>query len=91
MFEELKHLILANPIHRMQTWRTTQSAPGTSSIKARLVGPLRFILTVLLHFTMPTGFLISECHQKGVKSSTREKICFSVSLVASDGKTDEGK
>jgi len=34
-------------IHRMQIWRTTRSAPGTSCIKARLVRLLVFVLTIL--------------------------------------------
>ena len=41
-------------IHRMQILRTTPSSPGTSTMKARLVGPRCFLLTsflrrVLLH------------------------------------------
>ena len=34
-------------IHRMQIWRTTRSPPGTSCMKARLVRPLCFVLTML--------------------------------------------
>ena len=34
-------------IHRMQIWRTTQSAPGTSCMKVRLVSPWCFVLTIL--------------------------------------------
>ena len=33
-------------IHRMQIWRTTQSAPRTSLMKARLVRPGCFVLTM---------------------------------------------
>ena len=33
-------------IHRMQIWRTTRSAPGTSLMKARLVGLWCFVLTM---------------------------------------------
>ena len=35
-------------IHRMQIWRTTRSAPGTSRMKARLVRLWCFVLTMLL-------------------------------------------
>ena len=36
-----------NGIHPMQIWRTTPSSPGTSCMKARLVGPRCFALTML--------------------------------------------
>ena len=39
--------LLAYAIHRMQIWRTTQSAPGTSSTKVRLVRSRCFVLTML--------------------------------------------
>ena len=32
------------PIHRMQIWRTTRQAPGTSCMKVRLVWPRCFVL-----------------------------------------------
>ena len=35
-------------IHPMQIWRTTPSSPGTSCMKARLVGPRCFVLTSFL-------------------------------------------
>ena len=34
-------------IHRMQIWRATRLAPGTSCMKVRLVRPLCFVLTML--------------------------------------------
>jgi len=38
------------------------------------------------------SFQVPECHQKGVKSSTAEKVLFfSVSPFASEGKVDKGK
>ena len=56
-------------IHRMQIWRTTPSAPGTSSMKVRLVRPRCFVFTMLplkslassrwsslVYFAMPTSF-----------------------------------
>ena len=59
---------------RMQIWRTTRSAPGTSCMKVRLVRPRCFVLTIfprkillrgrssLFYFAMPTSFLVPECH-----------------------------
>ena len=62
-------------------------------MKARLVRPLCFVLTMLpqkslasssiwsVSFRPGCEFCVSECHQKGVKSSTEEKVCpFSFSL-----------
>ena len=78
-------------IHRMQIWRTTRSPPGTSCMKARLVRPLCFAFAMLpqkslasssiwsVSFRPGCEFCVSECHQKGVKSSTEEKV-FSFSL-----------
>ena len=86
-------------IHPMQIWRTTPSSPGTSCMKARLIGPRCFVLTsflrkVLLQFVRDLDWFISlclrVCHQKGVKSSTGKKV-FLVYLFASEEKTDEGK
>ena len=33
-------------LHRMQIWRTTRSAPGTSCMKMSVVGPRRFVLSI---------------------------------------------
>ena len=75
----------------MQIWRTTRSPPGTSCMKARLVWPLCFAFAMLpqkslasssiwsVSFRPGCEFCVSECHQKGVKSSTEEKV-FSFSL-----------
>ena len=70
-------------IHRMQIWRTTRSAPGTSCMKVRLVRPQCFVLTIcfpwkvllrerssLFYFAMPTSFCVLECQQKGQKLSS---------------------
>ena len=90
-------------IHRMQIWRTTRSPPGTSCMKARLVRPLCFVLTMLhqkslasssiwsVSFRPGCEFCVSECHQKGVKSSTEDKVFFLVCPFTSEGKTDGGK
>ena len=90
-------------IHRMQIWRTTWSPPGTSCMKARLVRPLCFVLTMLhqkslasssiwsVSFRPGCEFCVSECHQKGVKSSTEDKVFFLVCPFTSEGKTDGGK
>ena len=37
---------LGQTIHRMQIWRITRSAPGTSHMKSRLVRPQCFVLTI---------------------------------------------
>ena len=78
-------------------------SPGTSCMKARLVGPRCFVLTMLPQksLTSANPCFVGDldcfislcprvCHQKGVKSSTGKKV-FLVSLFASEGKTDEGK
>ena len=73
-----------HPIHWMQIWRTTQSAPRTSLMKARLVRFGHFVLTMppqkillrrrsdLFYFT--TTCCVSERHEKWYKSST---VCLS--------------
>ena len=86
-------------IHRMQIWRTTRSAPGTSRMKARLVRLWCFVLTMLfqqslsslsiwsLCFAFFTRFCVPECHRKRVKFSTTEKVFFfSVILFVSKEK-----
>ena len=83
------YCLLILSIHRMQIWRTTRSAPGTSRMKARLVRLWCFVLTMLfqrnlaslsiwsLCFALCTHFCVPECHRKRVKSSTAEKVFFS--------------
>ena len=86
-------------IHRMQIWRTTRSAPGTSQMEARLVRLSCFVLTMLFQkslvslsiwsfcFVLPTRFCVPECHCKRVESSTAAKVFFfSVSPFASEEK-----
>ena len=75
-------------IHRMQIWRTTRLAPGTSRMEARLVRLWCFVLTMLFPkslallstwsfcFALSTRFCVAECHHKRVKSSTAEKAFF---------------
>ena len=75
-------------IHRMQIWRTTRLAPGTSRMEARLVRLWCFVLTMLFPkslallstwsfcFALSTRFCVAECHRKRVKSSTAEKAFF---------------
>ena len=68
-------------IHRMQIWWTTRSAPGTSRMKARLVrldnaSPEKVLIWSLC-FALSTRFCVPECHSKGVKSFTAEKVFFS--------------
>ena len=90
----------------MQIWRTTRSAPGTSSRGARLVRHLCCVLTMLLQkgfdsssiwsvsFRPGCEFCVSECNQKGVKSFTEKKVCLfflSVCQFTSKGKKDRGK
>ena len=85
-----------DPIHRMQIWRTTRLAPGTSRMEARLVRLWCFVLTMLFPkslallstwsfcFALSTRFSVAECHRKRVKSSTAEKaFFFSVSSFVS--------
>ena len=90
-------------IHRMQIWRTTRSAPGTSGMKARLVRLWCFVLTMLfqrslaslsiwsLCFVLSTRFCVSECHRNRVESSTAEKASalFFSFLVRLWGETKE--
>ena len=66
----LKLLALWNSIHPMQIWRTTPSSPGTSCMKARLVGPRCFVLT-----TLPQKRLAS------VKFENRESPLLSLAAV----------
>ena len=88
-----------NIIHQMQIWRTTRSAPGTSRMKARLVGLRCFVFTMLfqkslaslsiwsLCFALPTRFYVPECHRNKLESSATEKVFFfSVFSFASEGK-----
>ena len=89
----------ATDIHRMQIWRSTRSAPGTSRMEARLVRLWCFVLTMFyqkslaslsiwsLCFVLPTRFCVPECHHNRVESSTAEKVFFfSVSPFASEEK-----
>jgi len=48
-----------SPIHRMQIWRTSRSSPGTSCMKARLVGLTCFVLTILLHKSLASSSIWS--------------------------------
>ena len=86
-------------IHRMQIWRTTRSAHGTSQMEARLVRLWCFVLTMLFQkslvllsiwsfsFVLPTRFCVPECHCKRVESFTAAKVFFfSVSPFASEEK-----
>ena len=85
-------------IHPMQIWRTTPPSPGTSCMKARLVGPRCFVLTSflrkvllrsrsrLVYFAMSTSM-----PPEGSREIFHRKESFLVSLFASEGKTDEGK
>ena len=84
-------------IYPMQVWRTTPSSPGTSCMIARLIGPQCYVLTSflrkvllssrsrLVHFAMSTSMA-----PEGSEIFHR-KESFLVSLLASEGKTDEGQ
>ena len=95
----VKYFEYVNKIHRMQIWRTTRSAPGTSHMKARLVRLWCFVLTNAfqkslaslsiwsLCFALATRFCVPECHRNRVNSSTAVKVFFfSVSSFASGRK-----
>ena len=83
-------------IHRMQIWRTTRSAPGTS-MKVRLVRPRSSEKSC---FVDGLVCFISLCLRvfEFLNATRREwnlpqerKSFFSVSSIASEGKTDEVK
>ena len=64
----------------MQIWRTTPSSPGTSCMKARLVGPRCFVLTSFLRKVL----LRSRCRLVYFAMSTSMP-------PEGKGKTDKGK
>ena len=55
----IRSLRMLNSIHRMQIWRTARSSPGTSSIKARLVGLECFVLTGKSCFVVDLVYFLS--------------------------------
>ena len=84
---------------KVQIWRTTRSAPGTSQMKARLVrlwtfcftnafpGKSYFVVDLVPFFRLPYAFLCSwmPLQQSGIFHS-RESVIFSVFSFASEGK-----
>ena len=74
-----KHLALwlnsikKQAIHRMQKWRTTRSAPGTSPMKARLVRLWCFVLTMLPQKDLASSSIWSVLLHCGY-----ELLCFSM-------------
>ena len=58
-------------IHRMQIWRTTRSAPGTSLMKARLVGLWCFVLTMFPQRRLASSSIWSVLFRCGY-----ELLCF---------------
>ena len=78
-YQRLRAFPFNTSINRMQIRRTTQTAPGTNSTKARLVVGLRCLILIellqkslagLFYFPMPTSLWVPECHQKGGKQTT---------------------
>ena len=88
--------------HRMKIWQTTRSAPGRSSMNARLVRLWCFVSTILPQKSLasssiwsvlsrpPYVFCVPKCRHKRLKSSTTKKeFCFfSVSSCATEGKAN---
>ena len=59
------------PLHQMQIWRTTRSAPGTSYMKARLVSLWCFVLTMFPQIILASSSICSVLFRSG-----KELLCF---------------